>query len=95
MPRCFEPHSEILPAAQQQIWPNLAAAAQLSFVLYGGTAVALVARHCHFGMGVFTTIGSTDTLASFFRGSRSRCSAVTLAAEIGRFDIPVCRSGFR
>jgi Nucleotidyl transferase AbiEii toxin, Type IV TA system len=40
----FEPKTKILPEAQQEIWPLLAPAPELSFVLYGGTAVAL-----HFG----------------------------------------------
>src|ERR1700681_3204536 len=44
MPKLFEPQSKILPEAQKQIWPYLAPAPRLSFVLYGGTAVAL-----HFG----------------------------------------------
>jgi len=45
MPRCFEPHIEVLPAAQREIWPRLRALPQLSFVLYGGTAVALYFGH--------------------------------------------------
>ncbi|MEX0806976.1 MAG: nucleotidyl transferase AbiEii/AbiGii toxin family protein [Candidatus Binatia bacterium] len=44
MPEAFEPRTDILPKAQQEIWPLLAPAPKLSFVLYGGTAVAL-----HFG----------------------------------------------
>jgi len=34
-----------LPAAQQSIWPQLAPARNLGFVLYGGTAVALHLGH--------------------------------------------------
>jgi Nucleotidyl transferase AbiEii toxin, Type IV TA system len=45
LPTPFEPHVEILPAAQRQIWPRLAPTASLSFVLYGGTAVALHLGH--------------------------------------------------
>jgi hypothetical protein len=45
MPDSFEPRTEILPKAQQEIWPLLAPAAGLSFVLYGGTAVALYFGH--------------------------------------------------
>lgn len=45
MPRCFEPHIEVLPAAQREIWPRLQAISQLAFVLYGGTAVALYLGH--------------------------------------------------
>jgi len=45
MPRRFEPKTPIFPKAQQEIWPLLAPAPGLSFVLYGGTAVALHLGH--------------------------------------------------
>jgi Nucleotidyl transferase AbiEii toxin, Type IV TA system len=45
MPDSFEARTEILPRAQQEIWPLLAPAPGLSFVLYGGTAVALYFGH--------------------------------------------------
>jgi len=45
MPDSFEPKTEILPKAQQEIWPLLSPAPKLSFVLYGGTAVALYLGH--------------------------------------------------
>lgn len=41
MPDLFDPRIDILPAAQQELWPFLASAKDLGFVLYGGTAVAL------------------------------------------------------
>ncbi len=41
----LEPKFSILPAAQREIWPQLVPAARLSFVLYGGTAVALQLGH--------------------------------------------------
>jgi Nucleotidyl transferase AbiEii toxin, Type IV TA system len=41
----FDPHIDILPAAQRDIWPQLAPAPGLGFVLYGGTAVALHLGH--------------------------------------------------
>jgi hypothetical protein len=41
----FDPRIEILPAAQKEIWPQLAPAPDLSFVLYGGTAIALQLGH--------------------------------------------------
>ena len=41
----FDPRIEILPMAQREIWPQLAPAPDLSFVLYGGTAVALQLGH--------------------------------------------------
>ena len=45
MPDSFEPKTEILLSAQQEIWPLLTPAPGLSFVLYGGTAVALHLGH--------------------------------------------------
>jgi hypothetical protein len=45
MPVSFEPKTAILPPAQREIWPQLAPASALSFVLYGGTAVALHLGH--------------------------------------------------
>jgi hypothetical protein len=45
MPECFEPKIRILPDAQRELWPLLAPAAGLSFVLYGGTAIALHLGH--------------------------------------------------
>lgn len=45
MPQCFDPKTEILPQAQREIWSQLAPAPGLSFVLYGGTAVALYLGH--------------------------------------------------
>jgi hypothetical protein len=45
VPRRFEPAFDILPAAQQEIWPRLVPAPRLSLVLYGGTAIALQLGH--------------------------------------------------
>jgi hypothetical protein len=45
MPPRFEPKTAILPPAQREIWPQLASARALSFVLYGGTAIALHLGH--------------------------------------------------
>ena len=45
MSELFDPRLDILPAAQQEIWPQLAQARSLGFVLYGGTAVALHLGH--------------------------------------------------
>jgi hypothetical protein len=45
MPDRLDPRIEILPPAQREIWPQLAVAPDLSFVLYGGTAVALHLGH--------------------------------------------------
>src|SRR5262245_28997433 len=45
MPKRFDSHLNVLPRAQKEIWPHLAAVAPSSFVLYGGTAVALHLGH--------------------------------------------------
>src|SRR5947209_8227525 len=45
MPRILDARIDILPKAQQEIWPLLAPASGLSLVLYGGTAVALHLGH--------------------------------------------------
>jgi Nucleotidyl transferase AbiEii toxin, Type IV TA system len=45
MPKRFDPRLDILPSAQKEIWPSLLAAPRLSFVLYGGTAIALHLGH--------------------------------------------------
>jgi Nucleotidyl transferase AbiEii toxin, Type IV TA system len=45
MPQCLEPKLDVLPATQQEIWTSLAAAPDLNFVLYGGTAIALQLGH--------------------------------------------------
>src|SRR6185295_15501668 len=45
MPQRFDARLDILPAAQREIWPNLSPAPGLSFVLYGGTAIALFLGH--------------------------------------------------
>ena len=41
----FTPRMDILPLAQQSLWPQLRAAAPLGLVLYGGTAIALRLGH--------------------------------------------------
>lgn len=45
MTRVFTPRREVLPPAQQKLWPLLAPAAEVGFVLYGGTAIALRLGH--------------------------------------------------
>jgi len=45
MPRSLDARIDSLPKAQQEIWPLLAPARDLSLVLYGGTAVALHLGH--------------------------------------------------
>jgi hypothetical protein len=45
MSPAFAPHMEALPAAQKSLWPELRAASELGFALYGGTAIALRLGH--------------------------------------------------
>jgi hypothetical protein len=45
MPQRLEPKLDVLPTAQKEIWPSLAPAPQLDFVLYGGTDFALHLGH--------------------------------------------------
>jgi hypothetical protein len=45
MPQRLEPKFGVLPPGQREIWPSLAPAPELNFVLYGGTAVALHLEH--------------------------------------------------
>ena len=41
----FKPHLRILPRQQRALWPHLAPAKELGFVLYGGTAITLRLGH--------------------------------------------------
>lgn len=43
----FHPHRRILPAAQKNLWGQLAPVNRFGFVLYGGTAIALRLGHRH------------------------------------------------
>jgi Nucleotidyl transferase AbiEii toxin, Type IV TA system len=45
MSRILKPKINILPAAQRKIWPELKGVTALSYVLYGGTAIALRLGH--------------------------------------------------
>lgn len=45
MPQRLDPKLDVLPAAQRELWPRLAPATDLNFVLYGGTAIAIHLGH--------------------------------------------------
>ena len=45
MNRLFKPSREVLPPAQQLLWPKLGKTAELGFTLYEGTAIALRLGH--------------------------------------------------
>jgi hypothetical protein len=66
MPDLFDPRIEILPQAQKEIWPQLAPAPDLSFVLYGGTAVAL-----HLGHRVSIEKARIEANFQFVRNART------------------------
>jgi hypothetical protein len=68
MPDLFEPRTDILPAAQREIWPWLGPAVRLSFVLYGGTAIALHLGHrqsIDFDFFRWQPLGKNDLEKSF------------------------------
>lgn len=60
MIRSFKTHMEILPKAQQRLWPMLRPATSLGLVLYGGTAIALRLGHRISVDFDFFTDGSLD-----------------------------------
>ncbi|MBN9405087.1 MAG: nucleotidyl transferase AbiEii/AbiGii toxin family protein [Burkholderiales bacterium] len=41
----LKPRLDVLPRAQQRLWPQLSKVRGLGFVLYGGTAIALRLGH--------------------------------------------------
>jgi Nucleotidyl transferase AbiEii toxin, Type IV TA system len=45
VPTRFDPRLDVFPDAQREIWASLSPAPRLSFVLYGGTAIALQLGH--------------------------------------------------
>lgn len=59
----FAPRMDILPAAQIRLWPELRPAAELGFVLYGGTALALRLGHRQSVDFDFFTDGPLDRAA--------------------------------
>jgi Nucleotidyl transferase AbiEii toxin, Type IV TA system len=64
----LDPRIDILPKAQQEIWPLLSPAPRLSFVLYDGTAVALHLGHrisADFDFFRSTPLHKDDIEASF------------------------------
>jgi nucleotidyltransferase AbiEii toxin of type IV toxin-antitoxin system len=76
MPDSFEPKTNILPKAQREIWPLLAPAKLLSFVLYGGTAVALHLGHrisvdFDFFKAEPLNKGNIETSFTFMRGAQT------------------------
>ena len=87
----FEPKMEILPAPQRALWPELATIPR-SFVLYGGTGLALRLGH---RTSVDFDFLSSDPLAhSELRGRVSLLTgAETLQEEPGALTVSVNRAG--
>ena len=64
----LSPRLDILPLAQQRLWPELRAVASFGFVLYGGTAVALRFGHrvsVDFDFFSAKPLASTELQAAF------------------------------
>ena len=100
MPPRFEPKTAILPPAQRHIWPQLAPSISLSFVLYGGTAVALHLGHRQsidfdFFSGDALPKAAIETSFSFMRDARVMQEAPdTLVVVAGDLTEPVRLSFF-
>jgi hypothetical protein len=89
MLKVFKPRLDILPAAQQRIWPELAQTPD-HFTLYGGTAIALRLAHRpsvdfdFFSMATFEPNSLLEQIA-YLKGAAVRQSAPnTLTATVER-----------
>ena len=70
------PRLDILPAAQCTLWPKLAEVRRHSFVLYGGTAVALYLGHresVDFDFFTHQTFQPEELFASYVKCWMERC----------------------
>lgn len=93
----FQPHFDILPAAQREIWPLLAPTAELGFALYGGTAIALRLGHRNSVDFDFFTEKPLDRRSierefAFFERSRviqDQKDTLSLFAPLGDEDIRI------
>jgi hypothetical protein len=87
--RSFQPHLEILPPPQQNLWPDLACIPR-HFVLYGGTALALrLAHRTSVDFDFFTSLSfEPETLLNelpVLRGSKILQNAKeTLTVQLNR-----------
>jgi hypothetical protein len=86
----FTPRLDILPTAQQRLWPELASTPD-QFVLYGGTAIALRLRHRHsvdfdfFSLPTFEPQSLLETVP-YLKGAtvlRSAPNTLTVTVERG------------
>lgn len=100
MPRCFEPQTRVLPLAQREIWPHLKAVARRSFVLYGGTAIALYLGHRtsvdfdFFSAEPLDKSALRDVLASSYEAAVLQDEIDTLALSVALPSGPVKLSFF-
>jgi hypothetical protein len=89
--RKFEPHLEILPAAQKRLWTELTAVPN-EFVLYGGTALALHLGHrdsvdFDFFSNRELNLAALESEISFLKGARViQREKNTLSAIVERGD---------
>jgi predicted nucleotidyltransferase len=97
MPPRFEPKTAILPPAQRKLWPQLATTSTLSFVLYGGTAVALHLGHRQsldfdfFGANTLEKKKIDDSF-SFMSGAQiiqEEPNTLAVAADIGGTSVRI------
>lgn len=68
----FAPKLEILPLAQQRLWPELAGVPR-DFVLYGGTAIALRLGHRSSVDSAIPAEALIGRLAATFRTEKVAC----------------------
>lgn len=91
MANVFRPRLDVLPAAQQRLWPELSETPR-HFTLYGGTAIALRLGHRasvdfdFFSHEAFEP-GSLSTLVPYLRG------AVIRQSEANTLTVTVTRGG--
>ena len=98
MPTVFRPRLDILPSAQQRLWPELSQTPS-DFTLYGGTAIALRLGHRQsvdfdfFGLGSFEPLVLLQRLSYLKNAVVLQSSPNTLTASVDR-DGPVQLSFF-
>lgn len=92
------PRLDILPAAQRTLWPQLADVARHSFVLYGGTAVALYLGHresVDFDFFTNLTFQPDDLVGTYpflrevevLQSQQNTLTVITAGRETGRVKI--------
>lgn len=83
----FDPRMDILSASQQKLWPDLKAATEAGFTLYGGTAIAL--RLGHRQSVDFDFFSSQKLDKSLILGSRLASGAMVIQEESNTLTLQV------